>query len=178
MQSGAGTPQKYTKARKTAYALARVGGKEKNAREDRKNAYKKRPRARVRRIASTLARAGPKKHGFWPLRFDRKNCMSYRFGRRLWTIKQVFSREARRRCAVKMQARAPPGTPLGRKTAVKKNARWRIPEKTHTICRKKDPFGGKASENRRETPVRKNHVCTQIYGARALKDSTAEHFRR
>jgi hypothetical protein len=65
----------------------------------------------------------------------------------------------------KNAGKGPPGTPLGRKTAVKKNARWRIPEKNRKIRRKRDPFGGKTSENRRETPVRKNLVCAHIYGA-------------
>jgi len=66
-----------------------------------------------------------------------------------------------------MQAKASPDTPLGSTTAVKKNARWEIPEKTYDLS-KNDPFGA----------VRKNRVCTHIYGARALKDTPAEHFRR
>jgi len=74
--------------------------------------------------------------------------------------------------------RPPPGTRLDRKTAVKKNARWQIPEKTHKIYRKIDDFRGKASENRSETPVRKNRVCTHICGAQTREDPQAEHFRR
>jgi hypothetical protein len=77
-----------------------------------------------------------------------------------------------------MHAKTPPGTRLARKTAVKKNARWRIPEKTHKIHRKMDDFRRKASENRSETPVRKNRVCMHICGARTREDPQAEHFRR
>ena len=104
--------------------------------------------------------------------------MHCRCGRRLWTRKQGFLREARRRCTAKLHAKTPPGTPLDRKTAVKKNARWRIPEKTHKIHLKINDFRRKASENRSETLVRQNRVCTHICGARTREDPPAEHFRR